>query len=89
MKDGDHIAEYPCSFMSDRVVIPRRAVDWSRVQWIAETGDGKATLVFDKDATLIHQNWVVVDATFDKAVADWKRYKFDATRSGRRWWRCW
>lgn len=89
MKDGDHIVEYPGSYLSALQLIPRRAVDWSKVQWINETADGRATLVFDPEASLLHQNWVVVDATFDKAVSDWKRHKHDASRGGRRWWRCW
>lgn len=89
MKDGDDIAVYPRTFIGEPTFIPRRAVDWSKVQWIAESEDGRATLVFEKEATLLHQNWVGVNATFDKAVADWKRHKYDASRGGRRWWRCW
>jgi len=82
VKDGDHIAEYPAGH------VPRRAVDWSKVMWITETSGGYATLIFDKDVD--NTNWATIDATFDKAVADWKRYKYDADRKERRkWWRCW
>lgn len=73
--------------------LTRRAIDWTRVVWIAETPDGKANLIMHERPDSNSTDWCVVDVSFDEAVERWTRWKktgYDWDRTiKRRWWRCW
>lgn len=93
MKDVEVFGKTP-RLNSDKPQLTRRAIDWTKVSWIAETGDGLANLIMHhENPKATSADWCVVDVPFDEAVTRWTKWKktgvdYDPTQK-RRWWRCW